>query len=178
MNKAISASLRSLQGTIRNALARAVVSLVDDGRKLQEVQVDLLEGETRDEVERFQNYGFTSNPPAGAEAIVVFLNGARDQGIAICVDDRRYRLRNLQPGEVAIYTDEGDKIVFKRGGTIEVTASTKLSIVAPDVEISGDLTVKGDIEVPSGDVTAGSISLKTHVHSGVQTGGGVTGAPQ
>jgi phage gp45-like len=178
MSRTVEAALRAMRGTIRNAMSRAVVLLADDGKKVQELQIEALEGETRDAVERFQNYGFTANPLAGSEAVVVFLGASRDHGVVVAVDDRRYRLKELQPGEVAIYTDQGDKIVLKRDGNIEVTASTKVTITSPEVEISGDLVVNGDISVPSGDVTAGSISLKTHVHGGVQTGGGVTGAPQ
>lgn len=177
--RALAGLARTAAQTVRNAISRAVVALVDDSRKVQEVQVDLLDGETRDKVERVQNYGFTSVPMGGAEAIVIFVGSSRDHGVAVAVDDRRYRLKDLQAGEVAVFTDQGDKIVLKRGGTIEITASTKVSIVS-DVEISGNLTVNGNggVTVPTGDVEAGSISLKTHVHGGVQSGGGTTGAPQ
>lgn len=39
-------------------------------------------------------------------------------------------------------------------------------------------TVSGDMEISGGNVTADGISLKTHKHSGVQPGGGITGNPQ
>lgn len=38
--------------------------------------------------------------------------------------------------------------------------------ITGDVNVDGKLTVKGDIESTNGDVTAGTISLKTHTHSG------------
>ena len=96
--------------------------------------------------------------------------------IVVAVDDRRYRLRSLQQGEVAIYTDEGDKIVLKRGGTIEVTAATKLRVVSPLVEITGNVTVAGTLTATV-DVVGGGKSLKNHVHGGVAAGGSTTGAP-
>lgn len=81
-----------------------------------------------------------------------------------------------------------------------VEATIKIDLTAPVVNISGNcivkgaltagaigtstvdggtgkITVAGDIETTSGDVKAGAISLKTHKHIGVQTGGGTSGTP-
>jgi len=137
--------LRPLVQRMQLMIGRAVVLLVNDGTKLQGLQVSLLADEVRGDVERFQDYGFTSHPHPGAEAVAACVAGSRDHVLVIAVDDRRYRLAGLAQGEVAIYTDEGDKIVLKRGGTIEVTAATKVRLVAPVVECSGNLTVAGSI---------------------------------
>jgi len=58
-------------------------------------------------------------------------------------------------------------------GTVTVVAGGVVSVQAAAVTLdtaqttcSGDLTVHGSITVPSGDVTAGSISLKQHTHTG------------
>jgi phage baseplate assembly protein V len=48
---------------------------------------------------------------------------------------------------------------------------------AGDVTIAGNLNVTGDVETVAGDVKAGSIHLKTHIHPGVTAGGASTGAP-
>lgn len=130
--------LKPLENRIRNMVARAVVSLVDDSQRMQLLQVGLLADEDRDGIERVQNYGFTSVPQSGAEAVVLFVGGRRDHGLAVAVDDRRYRVKDLQAGEVAIYTDQGDKIHIARGGTITVTASTKVTVNAPIVELAGN----------------------------------------
>lgn len=54
---------------------------------------------------------------------------------------------------------------------IEIAANGKIKLVSPSsIEVTGDLNV-------SGDVVAGTVSLKTHIHSGVQTGGGDSGPP-
>lgn len=56
-------------------------------------------------------------------------------------------------------------------GTIEITnGSATISMSGSTIAITGDLTV-------TGDVTAGTVSLKTHVHSGVQSGSSNTGTP-
>jgi hypothetical protein len=53
--------LAPLEGRIRLMLSRAVVSLINDAAKAQELQVDLLADETQDGVERWQNYGFLAS---------------------------------------------------------------------------------------------------------------------
>lgn len=120
---------------IRLAAARAVVRLVDDAIALQLLQVDLLAGETRDGVERFQEYGFTCHPHAGAEAVAVSLGGNRAHTLIIAVDDRRYRVKNLAAGEVCLYTDEDQggphRIHLKRGREIHLIAGASSIVMTP-----------------------------------------------
>jgi phage baseplate assembly protein V len=156
---------------VANLVSRAIVRKVDDAKKVQELQLDVLDGETRDEIERFQEYGFTSVPLDGAEAVVVFVGGRREHGLAIGVEDRRYRIGNLASGETAVYNHTGAKIVFKANGDIEATPKPgqKLSISGP-VEINGDVTITGDVDssgtvTASNDVVGGGKSLATHTHS-------------
>lgn len=67
-----------------------------------------------------------------------------------------------------------------------INASTEVTVNAPIINLNGQINgggssgaraaFTGDVNV-TGDVTAGNISLKTHVHSGVQSGGDNTGQP-
>lgn len=187
--------IRNLQNRVMLTVARCVVTLVDDSLKMQGLQVALLKREVRDNVERVQNYGYTSKPHAGAEGVVVFVGGNRDHGLCIAVDDRRYRLTGLADGEVAIYTDEGDKIHLKRNNLIEVTtetfrvnAGTKVEINTPLYEItaplstfSGDVQSDGDILDDANGTGKTMAQMRTtynsHHHGGVQTGSGSTSTP-
>lgn len=142
LNKIIS----PLKRRVMLMVGRAVLCAVNDSSKIQLTQVSLLEGELRDQLERFQQYGFTSHPHIGAECAVVFLGGNRDHGIVIAVDDKRYRLKSLERGEVALYTDEGDKIHLKRNRTVEIEtknmvikATEKIRFETPIVEVTGDI---------------------------------------
>jgi len=112
--------LQPLRDRVMLMVARGVLKLVNDAGGLQTAQIGLLEDELRDKVERVQDYGLTSNPLPGAEPVVLFVGGNRDHGLIIKVDDRRYRLKGLKSGEVALYTDEGDFIHLKRDRNIEV----------------------------------------------------------
>ena len=160
----LEALVQRLANRVRLTVGRAVLAAINDGTKLQSVQVELLQGEVRDNCERFQDYGFTSHPFPGAEGVGLAVGASRDHVVLVAVADRRFRLTSLEQGEVAIYTDEGDKIVLKRGNQIEVVAATKVSIVSPLVEMSGDLHVAGALTV-TGDATAEGISLAHHKHT-------------
>jgi len=128
-------------GRLKMMLARAVVNLVDDGRKMQSIQVSVLHEEVKSDVERFQQYGFTSHPHAGAEALMVCLGGNRDHAIVVSVDDRRYRLKLLEAGEVALYDDLGQKVVLKRD-MIEATSPTRIDAIAPDVRLGDPVALE------------------------------------
>lgn len=161
----------ALEGRVRLMLGRAIVRLVNDATRLQELQLDLLADETQDAVERFQDYGFASVPHAGAEAIVACMGGLRSHAVALVVADRRYRLAGLEAGEVALFDDLGNVIKLGRS-SIEITAASAIAITAPGgVDLDGDLRV-------TGDVIAGGISLTGHVHGGVQAGAASSGGPQ
>lgn len=158
MTRGLQRALAPLRQRLALMVGRAVVLLVNDGLRMQGLQISLLEDETRDDVEHFQNYGFTSHPLPGAEAIALGVAGNRDHLVVLTVDDRRYRLKGLAAGEVAIYTDQGDKIVLKRGGTVEVTASTKVRLVTPLVECTGALQVAGSISSGASITAAGDVA--------------------
>lgn len=156
MNRELGRVLDPIKRRIANMLARGVVALVNDDSKIQTIQSTFLANETRDGIERFQQYGFTGVPLAGAEAIAVFLNGARDNPIIICVDDKRYRLKGLAGGEVALYTDEGDSIILKRGNNIEINTQTLtvnapagMTVNAPFINCTGDIQDNYDTQPDS-----------------------------
>lgn len=151
---------------LKQILARGVVTLVKATSKLQSLQMRLLAGEVKDGMEHFEPYGFTSNAHPGAEGIALFLGGDRSHGVVVCVADRKFRLQGLKSGEVALYTDEGDRLHFKRGRVIEVETLT-LKVKADDaVEFDTPvIRTTGRIE-SAGDQVAGGVSQMQHVHEG------------
>lgn len=165
--------LAPLARRLRLLVSRAVVRGVADGLKMQELQLDLLADEVRDGVERFQQYGFTSHPLSGAEAVVVAVGGSRDHLVALAVDDRRYRPIDLAPGEVALYNNTGTRIVLRQGGVVEITAATKVRMVTPLLEVTGEIKDRCDT---TGKTMSGMrTSYNGHTHPG--DSGGTTGTP-
>lgn len=153
---------------LRGMVGRAVVAVVNDALRVQGMQVQVLAGNVR-EAERFQNYGHTSVPHAGAEAVVLSVGGSSDHGVVICVDDRRYRLLGLADGEVALYDDLGQRVHLTRAGMviqgaglpITITDAPSVKMDVPVVHFTGDATVAGILTANS--VTAETVSGTTDV---------------
>lgn len=133
-----------------NMLATAVIKRIVDSFGRQNAQVEVTKGELIDDVPRMQDYGLTSNPPAeGTDSLIAFLGGSREQAVIIRMDNRSFRLKNLEAGEVALYDDIGN--IFKLGrDSVEVTAVTKLTATAPIMEV---------ISQSSATISAGASSI-------------------
>lgn len=173
--RGVAGMLRPILTRIRNASARAVIRLVNDNSKVQALQLGVLAGETVDAVERFQEYGFTSHPFAGSEAAVLFLGGDRSHGIVVAVDDRRYRLKAMAQGEVALYDDQGQVVHLKREGVL-IESPHEVKLRAPSIVLDGPVTATSTVTAET-EVTAAGIALTAHTHGGVEPGGGNTGQP-
>lgn len=137
--------INELKRKILLAVGIGILRIIDDTKKIQKCQISLMDNETHSNVDRYQEYGFSSVPLPGAQAVAVSIAGSRDNSIIIATEDGRYRPLNLNPGEVTIYNQLGDKIVIKQNRTIEITA--------PNVIINGNLQVTGNILDNSGTNT-------------------------
>lgn len=141
-----------------NMLARGSVAAANGAGKMRTLQIRMMAGETKDNVEHFEPYGFTSEPLPGAEHISAFFDGDRSHGITLVVADRRFRLRGLDAGEVAIFDDQGQRVHLTRTGivvkgaglpvlvtdtpTVTIEASTSVVLDTPLVDIKHRLMVR------------------------------------
>lgn len=145
----INRAVAPLRHRVMLAIGRCVLQATKDDKGMQTARLSLLASEEREGVERMQEYGFTSRPLDGCEGVAVFVGGDRGHGVVVATDDRRHRKRGLQKGETAMYTDEGDYVLMKRGRIIEVVAGSKLHVTAPDVVVDASNAV----EVNTGNAT-------------------------
>jgi phage baseplate assembly protein V len=152
-----------IKRSVQLSIGRCVLASIKDSTGIQEVQVNLYAGEVK-EMERFQNYGFTSNPISTAEGICVFAGGNREHGICIALDDRKFRLKNLGNGAVALYDASGSKIVLTNDGKIEINAASEVAInsaanvaTTGDSEVSVNSTTKTVINSPVTEIGAGTL---------------------
>jgi phage baseplate assembly protein V len=111
---------------VLNMVSRAVVDLVNDTGGIQLFQVKALAGEVREGIKHIGDYGFSSNPPKGAETVVLFLGGVRDHGFAFGSELAGARPRNLESGEAVVYNNAGCKILLKANGDVEITAANNV----------------------------------------------------
>lgn len=162
----LSKAIAPLARRVSNMLARGSVTLSNASGKLQTLQIALLSDEAKDTVEHFEPFGFTSNPKPGAEVLTAFIEGDRSHGIVVMATDRRYRIQNLLPGEMAIYDDHGGFIKLTQAGIVISGGGHPISI-----NNAASVTITG------GDIIADGISLKGHKHGGVTAGSAQTGLP-
>ena len=204
--------IQEIDKRIRRALAsirlsfRGVITLVKAAGAVQLVQLDGIQGEQLQDAELFQHYGLTSNPLAGTMAIMLPIGGKTAHGIIIATEHGTYRLKNLAPGEMAIYDDQGQKVHLMRTGIVidgaglpikiqntpSVTADTPLfhctgKLTVDDLLTYGNglagtgganaNTISGNLTHTAGNLTSNGKTLHTHTHGGVTAGAGNTGAP-
>lgn len=159
---------------IGNLVTRGVVSAVNAGAKMQTLQLRLMAGETKDNVEHFEPFGFTSKPLAGAEHVTVFMDGDRSHGITLVVADRRYRLTGLQDGEVAIYDDQDQKVHLTRDGIV-IKTTKKCRMEAANIELHATESYSWDVAGFGERWTA--LGGSAWEHKTWQIGATVTGVP-
>lgn len=150
----------------------------DDGN-IQMLQVNLDASDTRDNAPRLAEYGFTSMPPEGSDAVLIFMGGDRSNGVIIATGNQTYRLKNLAPGEVAVYDNLGKSIylsaagiVVQAGGqpvtvenasTVTVTANTSVTLNTPATKVTGTLEVDGNATFKGTAAVTGALSSATSV---------------
>lgn len=141
-------------------MVRSIISSVTEGtdRVIKRFSGTGRTDETFTNREYFQHYGFTSRPLNGAEGILI---KEGNNIILIASDDRRYRLQ-IEDGEVALYSDEGDSIHLKRNKEIHITTGGKLIVDATNevtintadanVNCSGKaiVTAEGGVDIDGG----------------------------
>jgi len=171
--------IAAMSRSLSNLLARAVVRGLDTASKCQMLQIEMAGGEGKSDIEHLEPYGFTSAPLPGAEAVAVYFDGDRSHGVVLIASDRRYRIKGLVGGEVAIYTDEGDSIILRRGNTTEVNtahlivnATEKATFETPLLEVPN-----GEIRDKTSTMTAMRGVFDGHNHKENGDGGGTTDTP-
>lgn len=128
--------------------------------------LSLLAGESRKDVDFYQQYGFSSCPTGKVAGVALFIGGSRDNGVVVATrgedDDMGVK---LEPGEVAVHSKFGSSILLKKDGSVVLkTDSNKLRIEG-DVDVTGDVKAMCD---------AAYVTLTGHIHP---TGVGPSSSP-
>lgn len=197
MKRYIDRELAPVRRRLRSMANRAKVTGVVESLQRQNLQLQIENDEAVDDIERFQNYGMTSYPPVGSEAVVMALKGSLDQRVAVAVEKKDLRPKGEQ-NDVIVYHAEGHQIRLTSSGQIIVTATdvifeaaNSFTIISPETLIQGPLHVTGGISTDLGifatggitsssvvsgsDLTAGNISYLGHKHRDAENR--LTGTP-
>jgi phage gp45-like len=158
-----------IRNRIRMMVAKLTITATDDSGPVHKVQVRGFPMETIDNIEVLQIYGLASHAMPGSDAVAMFTSGDRSNGVIIATGNQKFRLRALKSGEVALYDNSGNIVKLANGGNIEITCPTKVRIVTPRLEVTGDVVAGCD---------STHVSVLNHRHKDTQPGGGLSGVPQ
>lgn len=188
--------IRDVQRHIQRAISgirlafRGVLTFNNAAPSVQLAQLDGLSGEQLQDAELMQHYGLTSHPPPGTECVVLPVGGRTSHGVIIATEYGYVRLKNLAPGEVALYDDLGQSVCLTRGGIVingaglpitvrntpNVVLDTPLLSLSGDLEVGGAIVAQGDISDSGNKSMAGMrASYNDHTHTDPQ--GGNVSAP-
>lgn len=117
------------------------------------------------ETEVYQFYGLSAG--VGGEGALMSFNGRADNHTAL--PPRGDRL--AKAGTVLLYYGQNTEIELTKDSVTIRLAGGNFTMK------NGKITTNMDIET-TGDVKAGGVSLRRHIHTGVTSGGGVTGLPK
>lgn len=173
MAKRVGQTAREVGDVVRAAF-RGKITLVVSSEPVQRVQLSGLADETLQDLEQLQEFGFTSAPPEGTEAVVIPLGGATSHGVIVATEHGSFRIKNLKPGETAIYSNEGAQIVIKQGRIIEadcdvykvncksyqVSASSGAEFDTPNLSATQQVTASGQINGNGGMAVQGGSGAK------------------
>ena len=189
---------------MRLMVARGIVKLVQDSG-LQLMQLDLLDEETRDGVERVQNYGHRGHPPQGSTVATVAVAGSRDHLVVVACEHPDH-VPPLESGESAMYAMFGQLFKMDKEGNVTLvckdfniqasgnvtaaaagnytaTAGGNLGISARggmSMHGEGGASLTGGLQADSivaDKLVGGGVDVETHNHKGVTAGGDNTGEP-
>ncbi|MBR6450540.1 MAG: phage baseplate assembly protein [Fibrobacter sp.] len=162
--------LSPIKSRLRLMIARAVVVACKD----KHVKIDLLAGESREDVDFFQQYGFSSRPKGSVDAVAVFVGGSRDNGVVVASrgEDDNMGI-SLEPGEVAMHSSFGSSIILKKDGSVMIKTNTGKPLrVEGDVHVVGKVLSTDEIAAKCKDVpqvglmdTPPAVHLSSHSHN-------------
>ena len=152
--------LSPIRRRLRLIVSRAILKAdADDSKACQRLDLELLAGEAREGVARIQQYGLTSRPPEGSEAVCMSIGGVREHMVAVAVDATADRPTGLKAGEVALWMQErGIRVLLADDGHVGLgTEPSDYVALAP--------LVKAELDSIKGELDAIKEAFTTHTHA-------------
>jgi phage baseplate assembly protein V len=165
---------------VLHAVGLGRIRYVDDSGPVRRLQVDqgpVGRSKIIDNVPHVEQFGSASYPPLNSEVVMVRLGGNRGLGVAIGVNHQPSRLRNLAPGDKAIYDVRGAyvwlgatgpvinaagfPVVIENAASITITSAGPVTVNAPQVNLGGTggaavARVGDNVDLGTGKIISGS----------------------
>ncbi len=151
----------SVGSKLWNLLAFGTLGPVDDSGPVQTAQVGVGYMETQDARPVVTTFGLASNPPAGADVVVLYQGGDRSKGLVIGHGHQASRPRGQKSGETTLYNAGGISVYLANTGLVINGGGLPVTIEnAPTVAFAGPLvTIQGTLAV-SGVILLNGISVE------------------
>ncbi|NYH21380.1 phage baseplate assembly protein V [Paraburkholderia bryophila] len=147
---------------LRGMFGRGRATYVDDSGPVQKMQVRMNGLITSDNRLRLAEFGFTSNPPIGADVLALHIAGDNGAGAVFATNHQQSRPRGLAAGESMLYSQDGKSVYLTASGGIVVeargqpvivndasnvtcNASGTLTVNAPNIVLNGNVQINGNI---------------------------------
>ena len=118
-------------------LRRGILGAVQASGKCQ---VEAGTGENYDQAEHWQEFGFSSRPPAGTEALVAQAEGDSDDPIVVATNNRTHRPTDMAAGDAVLYSSAATASQPQ----VRMQADGIIKLLVPDA--AGEVHVVGDAE--------------------------------
>ena len=164
----INRALGPLKKQMRLQTSRVTLNRTDE-KGLLTSQVEGLEGETLDNVERLENYGLAGRPPAGSEGVLMAVGGSRDHPVMAGLEHREHR-PEIAEGEVKLYSMFKQFVHLDKDGNIVFTAPENFIFRGKNfiAEIEDDVSMTSKrlgITAPEGSRIDGALSATRDITS-------------
>jgi len=141
-------------------------------------QVETVNNEILSDVPYYQQYGFASSPKVGTNVIVLSNNGNKNDPTIIADNSNNISsnfAQVLSLGDVLIWSSDKNYIRLRDSENSMTIESEKIDCNVTIINIVGDITLKGNINVAlGGDVIVtgptGDISSLNHTHTSATPG--------
>lgn len=153
---------------ILNAMSIGTITQVNDTGPVQKAQVKVGYLEIHDDRPVVQQFGLSSVPPLGCDAVVIYVAGNRSSGVIIGTNHQATRPTGRAPGETTLFNSSGMSIYLSAAGIVINGGGVPVHLV------NGDLHVDGAVVAGFGG--ADQVTLQGHRH-GVGTSAAGTVVP-
>ncbi|ELH4237942.1 TPA: phage baseplate assembly protein [Serratia marcescens] len=142
--------------------------------------------EVKGDTPRMAEFGFSSGLPVGTDVVLAYLGGDRSSAVIVASNNQQYRQSGLKSGETLIYNQwgmfvkltengieveaKGKPVTVANATTVTVTATEKIRLETPRLEVTGDVIDNCDSNAATLKSLRDAYNEHDHVVKNVQSG--------
>lgn len=130
--------LKQVIDRLKGMVTRVKVKITDDSKPFQVLQIEALKDEVFDNVERYQDYGFSSHAPKESKGLSLAVGSNRDGQVIIRLDSPEHRFKDLKEGDSVQYDKDGQFIHLSEGQNLLIKINTKTEIKTQKFKVEND----------------------------------------